>query len=275
MNEKLLLSRNKLRSFLECQRRFQLRYVHKLAWPAQPAGAALSAALERGQQFHRLLEQHFLGFDVAVSAETDSNVIAWWQAFKRTPPHLPDGERFPEMALSVPIAPIDGDGGHYLFGRFDLLILSETGGHIFDWKTERNPRSAAQLRDDWQTRLYLTLLVEGAGGLGRQYKPEQMAITYWFAEAPEKSVTIRYDATQHTRNLAELKALVERVDRRMVAPNAIWPLTESLDTCRFCEFRSYCGRDVAVADPDLESAEMALEDASFELQLEPVPTNTI
>lgn len=275
MNQPLLLSRNKLRTFLECQRRFQLRYIQRVPWPSQPVGARLNTALEQGQQFHRLLEQHFLGFDVDVSTESDEAVKAWWSAFRRKPPFLPEGKRFPEMALSVPIDPIDGEGGHYLFGRFDLLILNDSSAHIYDWKTERKPRTANQLHEDWQTRLYLALIVEGASGLGFTYKPEQVAITYWFAQEPEQSVTIRYTAEQHARNLAELKATVERIDRRMIAPNAIWPLTESLETCQYCEFRSYCGREVATVEVTESVAEMALEDLEFETQLEPVPANTI
>ena len=273
--QSLQLSRYKLQAFLACQRRFQLRYVTQLAWPSAPIPTTLSEAFARGEQFHRLLEQHWRGLSVDLPADADEDLQRWWRNFKRVPPQVPDGVRYPELGLSVPIAPLDLDGGHYLFGRFDLLILSPTHAHIFDWKTERYPRSRADLAADWQTRLYLTMVVEGSAALGHTYTPEQVAITYWFANDPHQSVTLSYTQAQHARNWAELKATVERIDRRLAAPNAIWPLTDTLDHCRHCEFSNFCGRDVEQIERGARELEMGLEDGQEGVILEPVPAHSI
>ncbi len=264
------LSRYKLTSFLTCQRRFQLRYVTELRWPLQPVPAQRAVAFQRGEQFHALMERHFLGMPVELDERADQRLAGWWQTFQQKPPKLPAGQRFPEVSLSVPVGGIDGAGGHFLFGRFDLLILNDNAAHIFDWKTERNPRSEAELREEWQTKLYLALATEGSGALGYTYRPDQVAITYWFAEAPEKSVTLRYDAAQHARNWATIKATTERIDRRMVAPDAIWPLTENWEHCKTCAYRNFCGRDVESAEIDIDTLEAATEDDFREVQLEPI-----
>lgn len=271
----LQLSRYKLQAFLTCQRRFQLRYVSRMTWPTAPIVTALSDAFAQGELFHRLMEQHFRGLGVTLPAEADDTVKLWWDNFRRLPPDLPSGDRYPELGLSVPIAPIDLDGKHYLFGRFDLLILTPTSAHIYDWKTERKPRSRGELAADWQTRLYQTMVVEGSAALGRSYKPEQVHMTYWFAAAPEQSVTIDYTQQAHARNWAELRATVERIDRRMVAANAVWPLTDNHDHCETCEFAAFCGRTVALKEPDTAALDMLREEGLPSTILEPVPSNTV
>ena len=259
------LSRYKLTTFLTCQRRFQLRYVTELRWPLQPVATQRAAAFQRGEQFHALMERHFLGMPVSLDENADVRLAGWWESFQKNPPQLANGKAFPEVSLSVPV-----EDGHFIFGRFDLLILTENSAHIFDWKTERNPRSAAELQEDWQTKLYLALATEGSDALGRSYRPEQVAITYWFAEAPQKSVTLTYDAQQHARNWATIRATVERIGRRLVAPNAIWPLTDNLDHCKACAYRTFCGRDVETEPLDFDSLEASIEDSEREVELEPV-----
>lgn len=233
----ILLSRNKLNVFEACQRQFQLRYVNRLSWPTAPIPPKIEAAWQKGSIFHRLLEQHFLDMPTQLPPEADSDVAAWWSTFKQQPPNLPNGERFPEFSLTVPV------GDHAIFGRFDLLITNPEQAHIFDWKTERKPRPTAELREDWQTRLYLAMLVEGGSALGHTYSPEQVAITYWFARDPKQSVTIKYDSAEHTKTMAELKAHITQLDRRLESPDGIWPLTENLTTCARCGYRSYCDRN--------------------------------
>ena len=239
-------------TFLACQRRFQLRYVRQMPWPQKPLSATIAKAFEQGEIFHRLLEQHFRGLPVELPADADADVAGWWRTFERSASEIPMGEYHPEMTLTVPV------GGHFLFGRFDLLILTPDHAYIYDWKTERNPRPAAVLRDDWQTKLYLAMVTEGASAVGRSYAPEQVSITYWFAREPEKSVTLGYTKAQHSEVWAELEALAERLDRRMVAPDAVWPLTDDWDECGRCGYRAYCDR-MGAKPVELNEEELALE----------------
>ncbi len=263
MSASIILSRYRLHAFTQCRRKFQLSTVTRLAWPTPPVAPSLAAAFERGAAFHRLLEQYFLGMAVAPDVDADADVQRWWSTFHANPPAVPGDNTYPEASLTVPLA------GHFLFGRYDLLVLGDQSAHIYDWKTERHPRKAYELREDWQTRLYLALLVEGAGAFGRSYAPDQIALTYWFANAPEQSVTLRYHADWHQHNLAELTALVERIDRHMVAPNAVWPLTDDLSICAQCGYRAYCGRTVVAQPTSVSNLEMQIETDPDETELEP------
>lgn len=241
MNDAITFSRYKLTTFLACQRRFQLRYVRDLPWPAEPVTEAWREASRRGRAFHRMLHRHFLDLPVAEPAGDDPALQRWWRIFREEAPSLPASERRPEETLTVPI------DGHRLSGRFDLLILSGDRAHIFDWKTEARPRSATALRDDWQTVLYLALLVEGSRALrpgGPPLNPEKVDLTYWFVQAPQAAVTIPYGHDAHAENWQRLTDLVRLIDHRL-SEEGVWPLTDDWEECGRCAYQVFCGRQGA------------------------------
>ncbi|MCP4541151.1 MAG: PD-(D/E)XK nuclease family protein, partial [Chloroflexi bacterium] len=56
-------SQASLQDYVDCPRRFQLRYVLRVAWPAPEAEPVLENEryLQQGAAFHRLVHQHALG----------------------------------------------------------------------------------------------------------------------------------------------------------------------------------------------------------------------
>ena len=242
----LPLTRGRLETFLACQRRFQLRYLAQLPWPESPPQADLAQAARRGQQFHQLLAQHFLG--VTPATGQDDELARWWQTFQTNGPTLPAGTYLPELTLTIPWR------SQRLTGRFDLIIRTPDHLYLYDWKTEHRPRPAHILRQDWQTRLYLLLAVNGSQALGAgPYRPEQISLTYWFANAPDKTVTFNYDADEHQRQAAALTILVQQLETQLAQADSSWPLTSNLALCPRCAYQLYCGRqDVASTGPASE-----------------------
>ena len=61
-------SQNNLQDFVDCARRFELRHLLKLAWPAPQTEPVLQAEQDMllGNQFHHLIHQHQIG----LAAET-------------------------------------------------------------------------------------------------------------------------------------------------------------------------------------------------------------
>lgn len=246
MIEPLLLSRSRITSFLTCRRQFQLRVLEKLTWPENPLPEADELRLRRGQLFHRLLERHFLGLPVEAAAMPDRQVRNWWLVFANSQLKLPHGRPLPELSLTIPL------GDHLLHGRFDLLIIGEADdvpfAHIVDWKTGR-PQSEAELRHDWQTRLYLALLAEGGEALGDEKREggipaDRIGITYWYVAEPDEPRTIHYNQAWHEQNWAELQAIVAQIEAQF-ADDAIWPLTVDWTNCRTCVYQVFCGRQAA------------------------------
>lgn len=253
MTNRLTLSQTHFFTFSACPRRFFLRYLARVPWPEAPLGEAQEQAYERGRRFHRRLERHFLGL-TSVEDEGDPELLVWWDTFRRHAPALPEGRRFVELSLTVPI------GNHFLTGRFDLLIVGpnaagEPAAHIFDWKTGE-PRPAERLRVAWQTRVYLAVLAEGGAALlpdaAQAFAPEQLSLTYWYLADPERPRVIPYDAATHQRSWAEMESIVTSIDERLPAntPEA-WPLTDDLGECRRCPYQALTGRQEAGASqPD-------------------------
>lgn len=243
MADPWMLSRGKLATFLICQRRFQLRHLVNLPWPSMPLDDDVETAVTRGQQFHQLLERHFLNVDIQPAGLHDTRLRQWWHTFVEHGPSLPQGRFLPELSLTVPL------DGHLLIGRFDLVVVGTADGapfaHVFDWKTSR-PRPEGHLRDDWQTRLYLALLAEGGQALqpgGPPLPPDQIAVTYWYVSEPDAPRTIRYNADWHTQNWAEIRQIAADIDALTSEP--MWPLTENWDHCRACAYQVICGRQGA------------------------------
>lgn len=264
------LSRGRLESFLTCQRQFQLRYREQVAWPDAPLPDEVATAVIHGHQFHQLIERHLLDLPTDTS---DPVLKRWWAQFVQHPPKLPEGKRLVEASLTIPILDDQPTKRSYLLnGRFDLIIVGEQAdgtpfAHIFDWKTSK-PREAAELRRDWQTRLYLALVAEGGKALlpdrNQSIPPENIYFTYWFVHAPDAPQTIGYSASQHADNWRDLQAIAQQIDA--LPDDAIWPLTNDLTTCRFCPYQIICGRQGAgTTVPLIDSdAEVELVDEDLE-----------
>lgn len=271
MTPRLTFAQQHLYTFKTCPRRFYLRYLARVPWPEAPLGREQEQAYERGRRFHRWIERHFIGLPVLDEAESDSVVRQWWNTYRQNGPTLPDGRRFVESSLTVPIGP---EGRHQLTGRFDLLIVTGADGRpgcvIYDWKTGE-PRPIERLRRAWQTRTYLYLAAEGGMALApdspEAFAPDRISLTYWYIEDPSRPRVIAYDDAAHRRNRTELEAVVADIDRQLV--DGEWPLTEEWSECRHCAYRAYCGRQAAGAESLDTAAEDDEQPDDFEIWLEP------
>lgn len=269
MSETIRLSQTRLASFLNCQRQFQLRYLDQVAWPDYPLPDELAAAVQDGHQFHQLIEQHLHGFPVEIKNPT---LRQWWTRFKKNRPPLPHGKQLIETTLTIPIQAASATRRTYLLnGRFDLLILgekdSQSFAHLFDWKTGK-PQDEATLRRDWQTRLYLAMLAEGASALesGLLLKPDHIQMTYWYVQAPDQPRTLFYSDSQHAQNWADLQAIIAQLDA--LDETNVWQLTDELSHCRHCPYQIICNRQsVGLSPPFLpQEDEPHIEEGRLEPQ---------
>ena len=119
--------------------------------------------------------------------------------------------------------------GYLLTAVYDLLITTSTQAQILDWKTYLQPENKAKLAKDWQTRLYLYILVETS-----LYSPEQISMTYWFVRKEAQSLTFKYDSKQHEQTKQDLTRLLTQLDKYLTAY-----LTDNIpfthrDNCQEC-----------------------------------------
>src|SRR5512134_3855445 len=83
------LSQSSLQDYVDCARRFQLRYIERLSYPAVESEPALENEkhLQEGEYFHRLVQQYLIGIpaeQVAKLANTP-NLQRWWENFLANP----------------------------------------------------------------------------------------------------------------------------------------------------------------------------------------------
>jgi hypothetical protein len=208
-----------------------------MPWPIVGQDPKAEHSKSLGQQFHTLLHRHFLGITPKNEELTDPDLRRWWQLFKLFEPRIPSGRTEAELTLTVPI------GGLTLTGRFDLLVDTSDEIHIFDWKTFGRARTREQLRQDLQSRIYLAMVAESGDVLGRNIRPEEIILTYWFVSEPPVEVTLPYGRREHLENWNYLSSITRDIER-MLESQEPWPLTEDYKECARCAYQIPCGRDL-------------------------------
>ena len=248
-------SQGSLQDYADCPRRFQLRYILRLAWPAVEAEPVLESERRQlqGQAFHRLVHQHLLGIpsDRLAHMAADEDLRRWWHHYLEDGPADLPPARYPEIRLTGSVA------GHQLMARYDL-IAADAGQRlvIVDWKTSRQRSSRRWLAGRLQTQVYPYLAVRAGSHLneGQPVQPEQVAMVYWFSEFPADPERFPYDGAQYQADEARLTALIEEIKTR---DDEVFPLTTDERQCQYCRYRSLCERGVE-AGP-IEGAEAVSE----------------
>ena len=228
-------SQSSLQDYTDCARRFQLRYNQRLAWPAVDVVPIREKEkfLQQGATFHRMVHRHQIGLP-SPSFGDDEELKEWWDNYiQYPPPDLPE-KRYPEITLSARL------GEHRIMAKYDLVAVGERIV-IVDWKTSprRPPRGwlAARL----QTRIYRYLLVRSGADLnhGEAVRPDRVAMIYWFANFPTEPETFVYDQAQVEMDESFLAQLMDRI---VGGEGDDFPLVDDERVCRFCRYRSLCGR---------------------------------
>jgi hypothetical protein len=255
-------SQNNLQDYVDCARRFQLRYGIGQQWPAVESEPVEEHFVEQGSQFHLLIQRHLLGIPADQLTPADPLLGGWWASYLRTPPlGLPEGLRLPEIQLSTPL------GDQRLLARFDLLAIDPgQRAVIVDWKTTRHKPKRATLAARLQTRVYPFVLAEaGAELFGGPIRPEQISLIYWFAEAPAEPEVFEYSAAAHADNQAYLGGLIAEIVGRH---SETWPLTNEVKRCEFCVYRSLCNRGSKAGD--FHEVDTEVDDSDFNIDLDGV-----
>ena len=175
------LSQSSLQDYVDCARRFQLRYLERLTYPAVESEPALENEKhqQEGEYFHRLVQQYLIAIPEAHLAKLANtvNLQKWWRNFLANPgfQNLRELETlFPEATLSAPL------GRYRLVAKYDLIAIENGKATIYDWKTYRKRPRNEWLSGRMQTRVYRAMLVHAGAHFnnGQPFKPEQIEMDY-------------------------------------------------------------------------------------------------
>jgi CRISPR/Cas system-associated exonuclease Cas4 (RecB family) len=259
------LSQSSLQDYVDCARRFQLRYVDRLSYPAIESEPTLENEKhqQEGEYFHRLVQQYLIGIpaeQISKLANT-ANLQRWWENFLTskdlTGLRNLSGLILPEATLSAPL------GQFRLLAKYDLIAIENNKATIYDWKTYRKRPRNEFLSARMQTRVYRALLVHAGAHLSNKpYEPEQIEMIYWFSDFPNEPARFEYTSAQYKRDWDLLLKLADEIKSA-----SSYLLTDDRAKCLFCPYRSYCERGVRAGDVEQAETEMEAEelfDVNFE-----------
>ncbi len=252
--EGFLFSQSSLQDYVDCQRRFQLRYMLRLAWPAVEAEPYIDneRRIERGAQFHKLIRQYLVGIpeaQISGSLPADDVLQTWWENFLGAVKAGNLGllgetgsQHFEEITLSVTI------DRFRLLAQYDLLLIHPDGRvTIIDWKTSQNHPRRTWLADRLQTHVYPFVVVGAYPGFlpGKVMDPSQVEMIYWFTNQPDQPERFSYGSREYQEDTRFLTNLVSTIDQKS-EPD--FPLTADVRRCLYCTYRSLCNRGVKPGD---------------------------
>jgi RecB family exonuclease len=253
-----IFSQSSLQDYADCARRFQLRYIEQLQWPAVETAPILENEhrLMEGQQFHRMLQQHLLGLPaekLARMANTES-LSRWWQNwldFRNADEQRDLSSLHPEISLSAPI------GTHRLIAKYDLISVKDGRATIYDWKTYQKRPGDAAMAQRFQSKVYQALLVLAGAHLnnGQPFAAGQVEMVYWYADFPSEPTRLVYSTERFTQDWATLNNQVSELSAKQS-----FPPTGDEKKCAFCVYRSYCARGIAAGQGQyLEDGQVEIE----------------
>ena len=243
-------SQGNLQDFVDCKRRFFLKYIHSLPWPAMEIEPALEneRLLTQGLLFHKIVHQHLLGFPTERLSQMihDQDLERWWRNYLERCDSLfqTSNEKFVEQTLMIQLEK------YRLISIYDLILhTTDDRFIIIDWKTSLKHPKRTWLANRLQTRIYPYLLVQSGMNLisKRQILPGQIEMLYWFTDYPDQPERFIYNPLQFERD----SSLVIEITREIIAlQEAQFDLTSSTERCQFCVYRSLCERGIGAGELD-------------------------
>lgn len=266
LNADMAFSQGSLQDYADCQRRFELRYIKRLRYPALEVNQWLEFEnrIRRGDRFHKLAQQHLHGLPAELltrSLADDAQLATWWASYLQNGLEGLPSERHAEISLQTTL------GGRRLIAKYDLLAL-EAGGAavIVDWKTGDWLPAQEQLRRRMQTVVYRYVLARaGAHLYGGEIPPGRIRMEYVYVAQGGRRISFAYSAEEMAADEARLLEVIHAIGAAEE-----FPMTEDERRCKFCAFRAFCDRGEAGDLREYVEDEADEEEDSLELDFEQI-----
>jgi hypothetical protein len=258
--DNFIFSQNSLQNYIDCKRRFYLKEIQQLLWPALESEPTRlqEERTALGAEFHLLCNQYFSGVPENAIRESINSpeILQWWNAFislgLKPAPHLQ-----PEKAITVPFMDFR------LTVHYDLLKSNQDGHYfIYDWKTNLKQPQRAILGKRMQTIIYpLVLQMFCEINDSKNAQPENIEMVYWYPVYPDRPIEFRYDQETYLTQKSKLEGLISEI---LQNEKEDFTLTEKISHCMFCQYRSFCNRGEKAGEFTEETIDFAIDDALAE-----------
>ena len=267
LSDDFAFTQGSLQDYADCARRFELRFIKRMRYPALEVQDALrfEARTRQGARFHKLVQQHLLGVPAELLSQSlagDDELARWWANYLAQGLTDLPAQRHSEITLQTQL------GGHRLVAKYDLLAL-EPGGTavIVDWKTGPRAPSPSYLRGRMQTIVYRYVLAQAGAHLyaADGIPPERIRMDYCYVARAGERVSLEYSAAQMKEDEALLSEMIAAIDQADE-----FPLTQEERRCRFCSYRSLCDRGGAGRLEEYDIDEYEDEEEAFALDFDQI-----
>ena len=255
-----------LGDFADCARRFELRFIKRLRYPAPEVNQVLEyeRRMRQGVRFHKLAQQHVNGVPAELlsrSLDDDTDLARWWENTLHGGLDDLPRQRQAEVTLQTHL------GGQRLVAKYDLLALEPGGAAVIvDWKTGARVPARQALERRLQTVVYRYVLAQaGAHLYGGPIPPERIRMDYVYVAQGAQRVSFDYSAAQLAADEARLLEMIETIGAA-----AEFPLTDDERRCRFCTYRAFCERGEAGDLRDFEFDDEGEDDGGIELDFDQI-----
>ena len=240
-------SQSKLQDYLDCPRRFYLRHIKNLAWPALEIEPPLvmEKQVENGSRFHQMVHQFLIGFPSAIirqHVQDEPILVKWWDNFERCALIKRLGKnRLVEHMLALTVADFR------VVAVYDLIAWDTPDViTIIDWKTAQHRPKRRSMLARVQTGLYPYIVKRSFHHIsGMSETQPEIVFTYWYSEFPTLPETISYTAQMDQSFDEQLHNLISKIAS---LDHDGFDMTENIRHCLYCRYRSYCNRGSTAGD---------------------------
>ena len=253
-------SAKKIQDYIDCQRRYELRYILNQSCPAISSEPILEveSIIKMGNDFHYLIHQYLSNIPEEIIRRMiiDEVMIDWFENFLLFFKSLEVKSSFSEFPLTAMIE------DRKFTAIYDVIYQTQNEEiGIIDWKTSKHIPKKKSLASKVQTILYPYILHEGSTEFlpGSNYPPESISMRFWFPTSPSEEIIFPYGQETHEINREFLESIICEIQEKKLGD---FKLTEDEKKCDFCSYRSLCNRGVS-ASSIIESESFTYDDIDF------------
>ncbi len=210
-----IFSPNMLKTFEECPKKYEFRYIQKLSVPQS------AKIFEKGKKIHALAHYYLKGDDIEKFIPTlSSEESEIWQ-------RLFNNEYFQKTYVNSEYSLSAKVGDYWIGGRLDAFMRSDKNYFILDYKTGSVPQNPSE---DFQTMIYLIcadeILKKGWGN--------DFTLSFVYIDLKNnKNHLINYD---NPKRLDYKSKITEECKKITTTRN----FSKNQSRCNFCEYSKFC-----------------------------------
>lgn len=266
---KFIFSQHNLQDFVDCPRRFELKYLMRLNWPSPISNPIQQHQqwTDRGTTFHSLAHAFFCGIskDQILSSIRDNYIKNWFINFTEFL------DKFNNSFFWWSEKKFNSKFYGFTFTSiFDAITCLEDGSLlILDWKTSKKIPRKEYMAATIQTILYPCILYSNQAAVEKQVSTpiKQLEMIYWFSEFPDQPIKFEFSQKEIELNTTKLSDLALKISQLKLGE---FKLTDDLKKCSFCIFRSLCNRGSIAGNLLLDETSTKYESEGFELSFDDI-----